>query len=178
MSSHVGKVWTYEDYAALADDGRRYEVIDGELIELASPNARHQDILLWLAALMRMHVAQRGGGKVVVAPFDVVLSSINVVQPDVIFIADRHRHRLTAPNLQGAPTLAAEILSDARRDRVRKRRLYEQFEVDEYWIVDPYQEQVDVCWPHERTLRAGDTLTTPLLPGLEIDVETLLAGGL
>jgi Uma2 family endonuclease len=61
---------------------------------------------------------------------------------------------------------------------VRKRRLYEQFGVKEYWIVDPHTEQVEVCWPDERVLIAGDTLTTDLLPGLEIDVADLLAGGL
>jgi Uma2 family endonuclease len=178
MSTSAGKIWTYDDYAALPDDGKRYEVIEGELYEMTSPTMRHQDIALWLAMLLRQHVQIRGAGRVFISPLDVVLSATNVVQPDVLFVADADVHRLTAPNIQGAPTLAVEVLSDARHDRVRKRRLYEQFDVKEYWIVDPHTEQVEVCWPVERVLRAGDTLTTDLLPGLEIDVATLLSGGL
>src|SRR5205085_10335143 len=124
MSVHSGKVWTYDDYAALPDDGHRYEVIDGELYEMGAPNIRHQAILGWVFFVLYGHVRAHGGGRVFFAPVDVVLSSTNVVEPDVLFIADADRRRITVPNVQGAPTLAVEVLSDARHDRVRKRRLY------------------------------------------------------
>ncbi len=184
MSFQPGKVWTYDEYAALPEDAKRYEVIEGELVEMSAPNVRHQDILLWVAVQLYQHVAAFGGGRVFVAPLDVVLSNINVVQPDVLFVADSDQDRITAPNLQGAPTLAVEVLSDAGHDRVRKRRLYEQFGVQEYWIVDPHTERVEVyrieggTFSEATVLEAGATLTTGLLPGLELDVETLLADGL
>lgn len=180
MSFQPGKVWTYDDYAALPEDGKRYEVIEGELLMTPAPNFRHRDIVLWLGFLLRGHVLEHGGGRVAIAPADVVLSEINVVQPDLLFIAHADGDRITEANLQGAPSLAVEVLSDARRDRVLKRRLYEQFGVKEYWIVDPDAERVEVYrWTEEpRLLQAGDTLATDLLPGLVIDVETLLRGGL
>ncbi len=183
MSSHVGKIWTYDDYAALPDDGHRYEVIDGELFMTPAANIRHQDILGWVFVQLYNHVRAHGGGKVFVSAVDVVLSPTNVVQPDVLFVSDADRERVTAPNVQGAPTLAVEVLSDARHDRVRKRRLYEQFGVREYWIADPHRRQVEVyrleggAYPSPAVFNAGDTLTTPLLPGLGLDVETLLSGG-
>lgn len=132
-------VVTYEDYVALPDDGNRYEVIEGELCLVPAPNLRHQVILLNIAVALRNFLHGRGLGSVYIAPFDVVLSNINVVQPDVLYVSNNRLNILTKAGATGAPDLAIEVLSGStkRRDAVTKLRLYENFGVDEYWIVDP-----------------------------------------
>jgi len=183
MSVHPATPWTYEDYVDLPDDGRRYEIAEGEVHVTPAANTRHQDIVGWLFVRIYQHVRDHGGGRVFVAPYDVVLSETDVVEPDVLFVADADTHRITKANLQGPPTLAVEVLSDPRHDRVRKRRLYARFGVKEYWIVDPEGERVEVHvleseqYPTPRLLEAGTSLTTDLLPGLSIDVAELLAAG-
>ena len=80
-------VLTYSDYAALPDDGRRYELHWGELSVTPSPGTRHQDAVLALGSLLRAYVKSRDLGKVFVAPTDCILSDTTVVQPDVLYVA-------------------------------------------------------------------------------------------
>lgn len=183
MSVRPATPWTYEDYLHFPDDGKRYELVDGEVFVTPAPNIRHQDIVGWLFVQLYEHLRRHGGGRVFVAPVDAVLSTTDVVQPDIVFVSDADTGRLTPANLQGPPTLAVEVLSDPRHDRVRKRRLYAQFGVTEYWIVDPDGERVEIHrlesqqYPTPTLLEAGTELTTPLLPGLSVDVAALLAAG-
>lgn len=183
MSVRPASPWTYEDYLDFPDDGKRYEIVGGEVFVTPAPNIRHQDIVGWLFVRLYEHVERHGGGRVFVAPLDVVLSSTDVVEPDIVFVADADTDRITAANLQGPPTLAVEVLSEARHDRVRKRRLYAQFGVAEYWIVDPEGERVEVyrldgqTYPTPTLLEAGTELSTGHLPGFSIDVAMLLAAG-
>lgn len=183
MSVHPATPWTYEDYLDFPDDGKRYEIVDGEVYVTPAPLIRHQGIVGWLFVRMYEHVREHGGGRVFVAPVDVVLSPTDVVEPDVVFVADADTHRITRANIQGPPTLAVEVLSDPRHDRVRKRRLYARFGVVEYWLVDPDGERVEVYrlagdqYPTPTLLEAGTALSTDLLPALSIDVAALLAAG-
>jgi|ERR1051326_887413 Uma2 family endonuclease len=119
-------VLTYEDFAALPDDGKRYELHEGELSVTPSPGRRHQTILGNLFVLLTLHVRDTGRGDVVVSPFDVILTNITVVEPDIIYV-------------EGSPTLAVEIISPSSRqiDRRRKMALYAAHDVTWYWIVDP-----------------------------------------
>ncbi len=182
MSVRPATPWTYEDYADFPDDGKRYEIVEGEVHVTPAANTRHQDIVLRIARGLADHVDAHGGGRVFVAPYDVVLSPTDVVEPDVLFVAEADTHRITKANLQGPPTLAVEVLSDPRHDRVRKRRLYARFGVSEYWIVDPDGERVEVHrlagdqYPVPTLLEAGSALVTDLLPGMSLDVSRLLGG--
>ncbi len=172
---------TYADYAALPDDGRRFELIDGELFEMAVPSTRHQDIVLRLGFALYEHVRRTGRGRVFVAPCDVVLSDTVTVQPDVVYLSDADAHRVTAPNIQGPPTLVAEVLSVPRHDLVRKRELYARFAIAEYWVVHPDADRVEVyrladgAYAKPVVLEPGEQLATDLIPGLTIDVGELLA---
>ena len=183
MSVRPATPWTYEDYLDFPDDGKRYEIVDGEVFVTPAPNTRHQDIVGLLFRRLGNHVEQHGGGRIFVAPYDAVLSPTDVVQPDIVFVSDTASNLITPANLQGPPTLAVEVLSDARHDRVRKRRLYAQFGVAEYWIVDPDGERVEVYrlegqrYPTPTLLEAGTQLTTALLPGFSVEVAALLAAG-
>jgi Uma2 family endonuclease len=171
---------TYADYAALPDDGRRFELIDGELFEMAAPSTRHQDIVVRLCALFFEHV-RRHGGRVYVAPCDVVLGDTVTVQPDVVYLSDADAHRITAPNIQGPPTLVVEVLSVVRHDLVRKRELYARLAIREYWVVHPDADRVEVfhltdgAYAKPLVLEPGEVLATELVPGLAMDVGELLA---
>ena len=128
---------TYADYLALPGDGR-YELHDGELVMVASPNEPHQRTSLLLTRQLLV-VEDKGLGRIYVAPFDVILSDTEVVQPDLLFVSQERAHIITHANIQGAPDLVVEILSPStsNRDWTRKREMYARHGVKELWIVDP-----------------------------------------
>ena len=130
---------TYEDYAALPDDGRRYELHEGELSVTLAPGLSHQDILGNLFVILRGHINARGLGKVFVAPVDCILENITVVQPDIVFVETARRSLMSERGIEGAPTLVVEVISPSTGaiDRRRKLQLYARYAVPFYWIVDP-----------------------------------------
>lgn len=176
-ASHVKL--TYDDFVLFPDDGRRHELIDGEHYVTPSPNSRHQLILGNLYFLIRRWLEDHRVGTVFMAPLDVVFSRFDVVEPDVLYLSnDRASEALTKANVQGVPELVIEIGSPSTRtrDETIKRQLYERAGVSEYWIVDPELDVIRVfrrdgerfARPIELSAEAGDTLTTPLLEGLEL----------
>lgn len=174
-------MYTYADLATFPDDGLRREIIDGELIVTAAPYVRHQRVLRELVGIFWTHLKAQGGGEMLFAPADVVFSEINIVEPDLLFVPDDRQEILTEKNLQGAPALVVEVVSDTRMDRVRKRDLYERFGVPEYWIVDPEADRVEIYrlagdgYAKPEILEPGETLTYERLPGLAIDLTQLFA---
>ena len=171
---------TYADYLTTSDD-ERYELLSGELVMSPSPKEIHQFILGQLYLRLGPFVYERNLGKVYVAPFDVVLSDTDVVQPDVIFVSNQRADIITADNIRGAPDLVVEILSaaTAKRDRTIKLDLYAQHGVQEYWIVDPYAKSITVLARGENGLevagRYGEeqTLRSPTLTGFTIALQEL-----
>jgi Uma2 family endonuclease len=132
-------VLTYGDYAALPDDGRHYELHRGELSVTPAPGTRHQEAVISLGSKLYEHVRSRGLGKVFVAPTDCILSSVTVVQPDILYVATDRLTIISERGIEGAPTLVVEVLSPstASLDRERKVRLYAEHGVPYYWIADP-----------------------------------------
>ena len=171
---------TYEDYASLPDD-ERYELIDGELIPMPSPKEIHQRLLLPLGASWLWFVRETRLGAVYTAPFNVILSPTNVVQPDLIFISSARAHIITEDNIRGAPDLVVEILSPstAGYDRTTKRNLYARHGVGEYWLIDPYAKTVTVLilgangYDTHAVFGEGDTLTSPTLAGFSLNLSDL-----
>ena len=170
---------TYEDFLLFPDDGRRHELIDGEHYVTPSPNTKHQAIVMNLSGMIWSHLQQHPVGRVFTAPFDVVFSDFDVVEPDLLFISRaRQEEVLSKQHVHGAPDLVVEIGSPStrKRDETIKRRLYERFAVSEYWVIDPELDTLKVyrrAGQHymraaELSLENGDVLTTPLLPGLEM----------
>ena len=174
---------TYDDLALFPEDGRRHELIDGVHFVTPAPNTRHQRIVIHLAVALETFARAHGLGKVFVAPYDVVLSRHDVVEPDLIFVGAARAAVLTAGHAAGAPDLVIEILSPStrRRDEMLKRDLYEARGVAEYWLIDPEAETVKVLRREEErfgrarllSLRDGDLLETALLPGLELPLATV-----
>ena len=136
MSARV--ILTYDDYAALPADGRRYELYEGELIVTPAPRPRHQLVIGNLHVLMAEHVRLHGLGKVFLSPIDVILSRITVLQPDLVYLDTARLGIVTARAIEGAPTLVVEVLSPSTdvRGRGAKQALYARYGVPYYWIVD------------------------------------------
>ncbi len=172
---------TYNDLLAFPDDGKRRELLDGELIVSPSPRLRHQEIVGRLYLSLGNHVVQQGSGRVYLGPTDILFSDRNVLVPDVLFVADERLGILTEKNIQGVPSLVIEVLSNPRIDRVRKRDIYGRFGVPEYWFVDPEADRVEIYhatdagYGKPEIFEPGDTLEYPPLPRLQIDLTKLFA---
>ncbi len=176
---------TYEDLASFPEDGRRHELIEGEHHVTPAPSLRHQQAVGSLGANLHRYAATSGFGTLFFAPVDVVLSDIDVVQPDLVWVSSSRAEILTDANIQGAPDLVVEVLSPGTRrvDELTKRKLYERHGVLEYWIVDPELGRVRVLRREgeafgpatELDVEAGQSLTSPLLPGFELALATVFA---
>ena len=177
---------TYDDFLLFPDDGKRHELIDGEHYVTPSPNMRHQAISGNLHFILRDWLEQHPIGRVFYAPFDVVFTQFDVVEPDLLYMSNaRAAEVLTAKHVTGAPELVVEIGSPGtrKRDETIKRRLYERSGVSEYWVVDPDLDAIRVYRreagqfgrPRELSAEAGDVMTTSLLEGLTIPLTRVFA---
>ena len=170
--------FTYEDYCNAPED-KRYELHDGDLILVPSPNQPHQNTSLELATEIKLLIRRTQIGFVFVAPFDVVLSDTDVVQPDVVFVSNEREHIITQSNIQGAPDLVIEVLSPstAHRDRTFKRALYARNGVREFWLVDTDAHTIEVLllgasgYETVGIFGAGQTLTSPTLTGFNLNTD-------
>jgi Uma2 family endonuclease len=175
------EVFTYEDYLNLPDNGKRYEIINGELYMVPAPTLGHQDTVGEFHLAIGNFLKTNPIGKIYLAPTDIIFSDIDVLQPDIVFISKEKFDILRRENIQGAPDLVVEVLSPGteKRDRTIKLKAYSKFGVKEYWMANAEKATVEV-W-HRRgkklvfhaVLDRAQTLTTPLLPGLEISLEKI-----
>jgi len=176
---------TYDDYVLIPDDGKRHEILDGEHYVSPSPSLSHQRLVARLFRWLDGFVLPRSLGEVLFASLDVVLSWNDVVQPDLFYVSRERAEIKTEKNIQGAPDLVVEVLSERTRhlDEGTKLRRYDELGVEEYWIVNGFRKTVTA---HRRidgefrrlpelSAAAGDVLTTPLLSGLTIPLAELFA---
>jgi Uma2 family endonuclease len=170
---------TYADYLQLPDDGRRYQLVEGELIPMTSPSRRHQEISAQIHEQLGPEVRGRGLGKLYAAPFDVVLDDRTCVQPDILFVSRQRAAILGDANVTGAPDLCVEILSPgtASLDRVRKLNLYARAGVPHYWMVDPDAEVLEEYvlegefYRPRRLVPFGEPFRPTLFPDLELRIS-------
>ncbi len=139
------KKYRYGDYLTTPED-ERYELIEGDLLMTPSPVPRHQRISGRLEFELRKFVTENDLGEVFDAPCDVYLDNENVVQPDILFISKERLNIIGEKNIEGAPDLVIEIISEstAYRDFVQKKKLYARFGAKEYWIVIPEEESIEI----------------------------------
>ncbi len=175
-------ILTYEDYQKLPDNGTRKEILGGELFVTPAPTPRHQHVVGTLYAALKTHIDARRLGEALASPIDVVLSPTDVVQPDIVFIAQRRRDIIGEAAIHGAPDLVVEALSPgtAAIDRGRKMQAYARAVVPEYWVVDPDAHAIEVYHLEGGTYRLAGRAergawTPALFPGLVITVDTLWA---
>jgi len=138
--------WTYDDYAALPEDGHRYEIVDGVLFMTPAPGIPHQDVILQLSYYLTVHVKLAGIGKVLLSPVDVELTPKRVFQPDISVVLNARLARVTTSHVIGAPDLAIEVASPstAKYDQTTKRKAYALAGITEYWLINPRLETVEV----------------------------------
>lgn len=169
------------------EDGKRYEIIDGELYVTKQPNNNHQLVCNNIGGALWQWNAVSGLGLAFQAP-GVIFAEDNDVAPDLIWVS-----RARAPliwgqdgHFHGAPELVIEVLSpgsaNQRRDREVKLGLYSRRGVGEYWIVSWERRQLDLYRYEEGELRLAatfterDTLTSSLLPGFSCPLSSLFMG--
>ena len=176
--------WTSADLDALPDDGKRYEIIDGELFVSKQPHFYHQMICTGISTLLFNWSKQGKLGQAVIAP-GVIFAEDNDVVPDVVWISNE---RLPAAlgkdgKFHSAPDLVIEVLSpgraNERRDREAKLKLYSRLGVMEYWIVDWLAHCVEIYRRQGSelelfvTLTEGNLLQSSLLPNFSAQIDAL-----
>jgi len=175
--------FTYDDYLLLPDDGKRYEILEGELLMSPSPKHLHQKVLGRIFQLINEYVERQQLGELIIAPFDVVISPHNVVQPDLLFVSNQNIEKIKSTHFEGTPDLIIEILSSSslQRDRIIKRKIYARFGLPEYWLVHPEKKYLQILRLQAGTLRqvaefkANEVLTSPVFPGLEIELKQIFS---
>jgi Uma2 family endonuclease len=178
--------FTSADLELLPDDGKRYEIIDGELYVSKPWTVDHQATCSELGFELGQWNRTAGLGHVVPAP-GVVFADDDEVVPDLIWIShQRLAVTLGADgHLHAAPELVVEVLSpgpsNEKRDREVKVALYSRRGVREYWIVDGRRRQIEIFRRANAalglvtTLLEGDTLESPLLPGFVLHLGEFFA---
>lgn len=167
--------WTTADLELFPDDGKRYEIIAGELIVTRAPRWSHQEVTGRIFAALDNWCQDTGLGRTAINPGIIFTDEDNVI-PDVVWASNERLDVLMdqAEHLTGAPELVVEVLSpgekNEQRDRQLKLKLYSQQGVQEYWIVDQTLRQIQVYRRDSAlltlvvTLQAADSLASPLLP--------------
>lgn len=171
---------TYADLQAFPEDNLRRELIDGELIVTAAPRTRHQRVVANLTLHLGLY-SREHGGEVFPAPTDVYFSDTNVVEPDVLFVGAQNLGNVESAFVRAAPDLVVEISSPSTRklELVRKRELYERFEVPEYWYVDIEIDQIQIYrlsdgYGLASVVGRGQTIESAAVPGFSVSVDDLL----
>jgi Uma2 family endonuclease len=175
--------WTYEDYIALPDDGNRYEIIEGVLYQMPSPNRNHQNSFNWFIHYLCTYVVKVGLGTVLGAPFDVKLPTRHSVQPDVMVILKENEHIIEENRIFGAPDLIIEISSPGTvgYDRGIKQWAYESSGIKEYWLADPATQTIEVLvlkqgkYQSLGVFDAAATYPSQVVPNLPVKVQEFFA---
>lgn len=170
-------VLTYADLVALPADGKRYELHEGTISVTAAPRPRHQQVVGNLYLLMAEHVRRLGLGEVFLSPIDVILADVTVLEPDLVYLDSGRLGLVSARAVEGAPTLAVEVLSPttASSDRGVKRDLCARYGVPHYWIVDPEARVIETYRLTGHTYEPGPRLegatpaALPPFPDLVLD---------
>jgi Uma2 family endonuclease len=172
---------SYADLERAPEDGRRYELYDGEVFVVPAPLPRHQVVGLAVVDLLRTYVQQHGGFAVT-SPIDIAFSEYDVLQPDVVYFSANRAHLVDLDRvIRQPPDLCVEVLSPstAATDRGKKMQMFARYGVRDYWILDPASETIEVyelrVGAYELAVTAGgDTTVTPAsLPGLSFPAGSL-----
>ena len=171
--------YTYREYALLPDDGKRYEIVDGDLYVSPAPTPFHQTVSRRLQFQLMSQLEITGRAYVFNAPIDLILDDETVVQPDLVVVSMEQRDVISKRGIEGAASVVVEILSPSTssNDRVLKRLAYARHRIPEYWIVDPTAGQVEAYrleadgYVLRERLERTDTLTSQVFEDVSISLE-------
>ena len=179
MAIGVKQILDYDDYAAIPPDGKRWELLEGDVHVTPAPSPRHQWSSKKLQRQLEDYFEARGLGRVFNAPIDVIFTRHDVTQPDLVVVTNAGQ--ISARGIEGAPTLLVEVLSPSTvtYDRATKSRRYAALGVSHLWFLDPNGRRLE-CFRLEgqgwRLVLEGDgdhTLEHPDWPGLVIRLGEL-----
>lgn len=175
------KEWTVDDFLKLEESNTPCELINGELVMSPAPTPFHQNVTSNLNDFLKAE-ARKTGGLVFFAPIDLYIDRRNVFQPDLVFISSEKRTIITNRGIEGVPDLIVEIISPSNvfTDRNRKKKVYQQIGVREYWIVDPANytlevykhDQPDADIPYLYMVREGE-VSSSVLTNLKFDLKDI-----
>jgi Uma2 family endonuclease len=174
---------TYEDYALLPQDGRRWELVAGDLVVSPAPTSQHQAVVFELSGQFREQLRNRKLARVLPSPIDVIFDETNTVQPDLVVVKLARKSIITRRGIDGVPDLVVEVVSphNPAQDLVLKRHLYERFRVPEYWLVDPDERSVQVLSLEGRSyvetvsLRVKGVVRSQVFRSLKVSLEEVFA---
>lgn len=165
------KDWTVDDFLQLEESNTPCELINGELFMPPSPTPLHQSVSGNLYDILKAE-AKRTGSFVFFSPIDLFIDRKNVFQPDLVFIKADKRNIITNRGIEGVPDLIVEIISPSNifADRNRKKKVYREMGVPEYWIIDPANHTLEIYThnqhdsdtPHLFLVRKGSVTSTVL----------------
>ena len=175
------KTWTVEEYLQL-DENPNQQLINGNLIMSPSPSLFHQQILKNLFTVIDT-LSKKSGDRTYFAPLDVFLDDHNVPQPDLVYVKQENKNKLSKRGVEGAPDLVVEIVSPSSSsiDRYEKKELYQKHKVKEFWIIDPGNLTLEIFqlvkyeYVLAQHLVADGKIKSPLLPKLAVDLAELFA---
>jgi Uma2 family endonuclease len=170
-----------EDIWQAPEDGKRYEVIDGELIVSPPPSWGHQEALHGLDFVLTAWIRPRGLGRIVQAPVGVVLDPEGGVEPDLVYVSRERESIISERGVEGPPDLVVEVLSPSTeaRDRGIKMRRYAAAGIPHYWLLEPAKRILepfrlaDEGYEPQGVYGPGSTFRPDLFPGLEITIDEL-----
>ena len=178
---------TNADYIAITPPsipGPRYQLINGELVQMAGATFEHQTFLLEISAELLTQTRTLDIGTIVIAPYDVHVNLFNTYQPDLLFVSSVRQPILEPRGITGAPDVVVEILSDStrRRDLNEKMPVYLNVGVVEVWVVDLDARTLSIYAGDAATPSAvftsDDTLTSSAMPGVSIHLAPIFARAL
>ncbi|MCC6943677.1 MAG: Uma2 family endonuclease [Thermomicrobiales bacterium] len=137
--SIASELLTVDQLDQFPNDGKRREIIGGELYVSPAPQINHQDIIKILLVWLYHEIEEAGTGKIIQGPVDVPFSDHDLVQPDIVGVRADRLDICRGNTVYEAPDFVVEVLSPSNEsyDRVEKKRLCEANGVPEYWIIDP-----------------------------------------
>ena len=175
------QTWTVEEYLQL-EENPNLQLINGNLIMSPSPSLFHQQILKNLFKVIDS-LSKKLGDRTYFAPLDVFLDDNNVPQPDLVYVKQENKYKLSKRGVEGAPDLVVEIISPSSSyiDRYDKKALYQKHQVKEFWIIDPGNLTLEIFqlvkdeYVLAQHLVTKGKIKSPLLPMLAIDLAELFA---
>lgn len=173
--------FTVDDFFALIEEGRKADLIDG-VIYVASPDTpRHHKLAAFLEFVLSGYVERRKLGEVYGSRVAFVLTESDAPEPDVAFLSEERLDIIGDVRIQGSPDVAVEIVSreSRARDYGKKRKLYEEAGVREYWIIDPLKQRTLFLRLRDAQFEAvplenGRIYRSEAVPGFWLDVNWLL----
>lgn len=181
MTTAVRGQFKADDIWDMPDDGKRYEVIDGDLWMTTAPDLDHQYPITGLIALIKPYLRRGPGGQIFAAPVGLILDEQNGLQPDLVYVSQARTGILTRRGIRGVPDLVVEVLSPGTeaRDRGVKQRRYAAAGVPHYWIVDPATRSLEAYrlgadgYERAGTFGPGSIFRSELFPDLDLPIDEL-----